>query len=304
MSGVGRQGSGAIRARTLKLLEDAYALLDGRVGGEEPVEAAEEARGLLARVLDEELRHVVARDGLDVGVGRDLAQRRRQRVVRHLGSARIGQILPFARYGEAHQQRDGVAYGCDNDGDKQHDDAAALVVAARAAAVGVEQRAEGRLGRHREDADEDYRYDQQPHVVVAYVRELMRDDGLELRVVEFVDDTPRQGHRVGAAVYSAGEGVERVVVDDVYARHGHALAHAEVLHEIIYALALPAFEGPRACRRLDDLRVGEVRYDEPQQRAAEGVWRYVGEHGVCGLQQRRRGLLGACRAEPCDYEVE
>ena len=52
--------------------------------------------------------------------------------------------------------------------------------------------------------------------------QLVGDDALQLSVVQLVDDAPREGDGVGAVADAAGEGVERIVLDDVHLRHLHA----------------------------------------------------------------------------------
>ena len=289
-----------------KLLEDANAFLDGRMRSEEATQFPEETHRLLAGVLDEELRHVVARNGLDIRVARDFPEGAGQgaRVVRHLGGAGVGHKLALAGDGEAHEGGKEIADDSDHEGDEHRDgDASAFVVLVAPPLAGsVNQPPERQLGQHREDADEDDGDDEEADVAVADVGQLVRDNALKLFVVQFVDNALGEGYGIGAVVDAAGEGVEGIVVDDVDAGHFHALRDAEVLHEVIDTLVILAVQRFSPGSRLNHLDVGEISDDEPEGHAAEGVRCPMDEVIIRVGEQLRRRIAPPREAEP-DVEV-
>ncbi len=273
---------------------------------EEATQFPEETHRLLARVLNEELRHVVARNGLDIRVARDFPKGAGQGagVVRHLGSAGVGHKLALAGDGETHEGGKEIADDSDNEGDEYRDeDAAALVVVAAPPLAGsVNQPPERELGQHCEDADEDDGDDQQADVAVADVSQLVRDNALKLFVVQLVDNALGEGYGIGAVVDAAGESIQGIVVDDVDARHFHALRDAEVLDEVVDALVVLAVQGLGPRGGTNHLDVGEIGDDEPEGHAAEGIRSPMNEVIIRVGEQLRSRIAPPREAEP-DVEV-
>ena len=154
-----------------------------------------EAELLHVRRDDEERVHplhlaqVALRD--PVHVARDLLQRAHQ-VLRRAGDHRraaVGRVLAVAR---DHLDQD-PAQGVGDPGDEQQDqpDRRAVVVAVAAAAeeAAVEREARDQRGEHREEAGERHR----ANVAVLDVRQLVREDGLDLRLLEPAHQARRDG---------------------------------------------------------------------------------------------------------------
>ena len=108
----------------------------------------------------------------------------------------------------------------------------------------------------------------------------MRNDGLQFLVVQLFNYSLRQSHRVCTVIDSTSKCIERFVVYYVYLRHFHALAHAEVLDQIVdtfVALSLQRFS-PRG--RLDYQSIEKICYYKPYQDAPEGIRCRLQENGV------------------------
>ena len=54
-------------------------------------------------------------------------------------------------------------------------------------------------------------------------------------VIEQIDETSGECHRITLLIYATGKGVQLRVVDHVDLRHIHATRHGQILHYIIYA---------------------------------------------------------------------
>src|SRR5579883_2918816 len=148
-----RHRRAGVRVDAAQLLEHADARLDRRVSREQLDEVE------MRRVLDEHLPDL-ARYVSDLGIGRDLAQGRDQRlgIFCELQRTGIGQVLALARI--------------------------AAVPTVHAEAHGLPQH----LRQERDHADEHDGHDHQPDVAVDDMGELVREDGLELAVVEALEE--------------------------------------------------------------------------------------------------------------------
>jgi len=82
-------------------------------------------------------------------------------------------------------------------------------------------------------ADHDGHDDHEARVVVADVRELVRDDALQLQLRQLAEQAGGDGDGGVSWVAAGGEGVGRVLLDHVDAGHGLAGADAEVLHDVV-----------------------------------------------------------------------
>ena len=191
------------------------------------------------RMVEEHLLDLGGR--LDLGMAGDALQRADHGVgvLGELDSAGVGQIFALARHGEA--ERDGEQAGEEEDGDGDQDEdecaTAATTAPARAAAAPADRPQDGARRTHqdvadqRDDADEHGGDDQQLHVAVLDVGELVGEHRLELGVVEGVHQAAGDGDGVLALADAAGEGVARVGLDDAQARHGDAAADAQRLQD-------------------------------------------------------------------------
>jgi hypothetical protein len=91
-----------------------------------------------------------------------------------------------------------------------------------------------------DDAGDDHGDHHQPDVAIADMGQLMGDHRLDLGVVELLDQAGGQGHRELLVVDAAGEGVERVALEDGELRRHHAARDAEILqHPVELGLRLP-----------------------------------------------------------------
>lgn len=276
------------------------------MGGEEAVQLVEETHGLLAGLGDEELGDVGTVDGLDGRVARYLPERTGQgeRIVRHLCRTCIGQVFPFAGDGKAHQHGKEIPDGGHHEGQEHHDDhAVPLLVTTARRPRSVINPLHAHLGDHRKDAHEDDGDDEQADVVVADVRELVGNDGLQFLVVELADDAGRERYGVGPFVDATGEGVERIVVDDAELRHLHALTDAEILYQIIDPLVVFTLQRDGTHRRVDDARIGKVSNQEPNQHAAHHVW-HPADEIIIGIRDEPCATIGPVRSHPYEKVAE
>jgi hypothetical protein len=137
-----------------------------------------------------------------------------ERVACELDPGGIGQVLAAAGDRELHgrggQRREDRQRQRDED-----DRPAAAGVTSSPSPHAEEGRAQEEVGDERDHADQDAHQRREADVVVAHVRELVGDDALELLAVEALHQAAGHGDRRVPRVTAGGEGVERLVLDDV-----------------------------------------------------------------------------------------
>ena len=175
----------------------------------------EEIRGR-ARIVDAHL-HDAGRHPVELSPAVDLEQRGDERIgfLREFHRARIGQERAGAHEGEADHdgqepgERDA---GGERDGDRRERRPAAPAPRRARGPAGpahAAQAADHELGHEGDDAGDDDRHDDHPDVVVADMRELVREHRLDFVLVEGVDEAAGQGNRVLLGIEAGRESVQR-----------------------------------------------------------------------------------------------
>ena len=158
------------------------------------------------------------------------------RVAGQHDAAHVGQRLPPAAHRRLHQpagqrgeqQQDEAEHGQQG---RRPSAAAALVVAVAGTAPPHEPQAE--VGQEHDHPDEGHGEGRNEDVVVLDVAELVGEDPFELDPVELLHQAGRHRHRRVAGVAAGGEGVGRVVLDDVDPRLREPAGDAQALDQVV-----------------------------------------------------------------------
>ena len=208
-----------------KLFQVSDSLFYRRVGAEELAhhvgELALEGDGL----HDEELGNVFSIDLSEARIAAYLAQSRSQsqRVAAKLGATCICHVLALTADGKPCQQGEEVTYRSQDDGNQDDGyDASAILAVATGTAIastideGVPKHTNCKAEGCAHDAYEDDADDEQTCVAIADVRQLVADYASQFVVVQAIANACCDCYGVALLVYSACEGIELRVVDDVY----------------------------------------------------------------------------------------
>ena len=76
------------------------------------------------------------------------------------------------------------------------------------------------------------------NVVVAYVRQFVSNDSLKFFIIHQFEQTLRHGHRGVARISSRGEGVGRLLRNDIQLRHWQIGFCGESLHHLVQSRQL------------------------------------------------------------------
>ena len=234
------------------------------------VEHAGHGLRLLERVGDVEVRRGPVGVAQGSGVGGDARQcpREAQRVARELHCRGVGQVLATPGHRELHgvggQRREDGEHDGDDGEDRPGLVAARAAPAPATAHAAPEAPAEEEVGDQRDHADQDADQRLEADVVVADVRHLVGDDALQFLAVEALEQPAGHGDGRVLRVAPGGQGVGRLLVEDVHRRHlrqaggdRHLLDHVVELRRLLVGHAVGATRGEH------DLVAGVVADDAP-----------------------------------------
>ena len=117
--------------------------------------------------------------------------------------------------------------------------------------------------QHGEDTDKYDGDNKQTHVPVTDMGKLMPDYGFKFFIVQLLDDTSRKGNRICAVIDTTCKCIQRIIMNDIYLRHTHALRHAEVFHQVVNAFVFLAVKRLGACGGINDSRISPIGDKKP-----------------------------------------
>ena len=134
----------------------------------------------------------------------------------------------------------------------------------RPPAAAPEREAQEEVGEDRDGPDHDAHDEREPDVEVAHVRELVRDDALQLLAVELLEQPGRDRDRRMLRVAAGRERVGRRVLDQVDARHRHVGRDGHLAHDVHQLRGGGLIDLSRAADRQHERVAREVRPDPGQ----------------------------------------
>ena len=180
---------------------------------------------------------------------RDFAQRRGQpgRVARKACRRGIGQVLALARAGEVEHLGEDRSDDRRHQRDLQHDHLRLAAAAGAAPPAAVPEHAQEQVGQQNDAAHHHRRQRHEPHIQVADVGDLVRHDALQLVAVQPAEQAGGDGDAGPFRLAADGEGVGRVVVDQVDPRHlAQAGGDRHLLDDVEQTRGVLLLDRPRA----------------------------------------------------------
>ena len=93
-------------------------------------------------------------------------------------------------------------------------------------------------------ADKNDRDNQQPHIAVHDMRQLVRDHGFQFVVLQRFDDAAGQGDAVGLFVNARCKGVQRGTVNNLELRHRYPARDTKIFQHVVKLGLLGAGDRP------------------------------------------------------------
>jgi hypothetical protein len=223
------------------------------------------------------------------------------RVFGELDRAGVRQIFARARQRKPDHDRENPGQRDDRKRDQnRYQRAAALLVARRARPIGasgasrVEHEAEGELADERNNAGQHHCGDQEFHVAVADMGQLVRKHRFDFAIVEPVEEAARNRDRILLLVQPGRVGVQRRVLGDLQLRHRNAARDAEVFKKIIELRLFLAGHAMRAGLAIDQPLMNAISDKKPDDGADRGKGDRIDEVAKGCLQNavERRVTIG------------